>query len=88
MSLAFVLFCLWLLAALPSGLLPLQVRGRVRLGLLAAGAALVLLALLTQGLVVALFALAGVLAVFPQPLALAAEMLRVRIAALRGPAAA
>lgn len=79
MSLAYVLFCLWVLVGLASAALPRVLRGQVRLGLVAAGGALVLLALFTQGVVTAAFALTGVLALFPEPLVMAVEVAKARI---------
>jgi hypothetical protein len=73
MSFVYNFFVLWLIVSLVAERLPLVWRGQVRLGLMAGGGVIVLLALLTQGFVIALFALAGVLAVFPEPMAWARE---------------
>ena len=79
MSLAYVMFLLWVPVALASrvwpdglaaGLVPLERRGQVRLGLLALGGLIALLALLTGGTLPGAFAALGVLAVFPEPLTL------------------
>lgn len=76
MSLAFIAFCLWLPVALASYLLPAVWRGRGRIALLGLGGLIALLALVTGGLLTGAFALVGVLAVFPEPLALLADRIR------------
>jgi hypothetical protein len=78
MSFVYNFFVLWLLASLAATYAPVAMRGQIRLGLLAGGGVIVLLALLTQGFIVALFALTGVLAVFPEPLSWARDWLRAR----------
>ena len=79
MSFVYNFFVLWLVVALTAAWIPLQWRGQVRLGLLAGGGVIVLLALVTQGVIVALFALTGVLAVFPEPLVWARERIAVQV---------
>ena len=81
MSFVYNFFVLWLVVALLAGWTPLQWRGQVRLGLLAGGGVIVLLALATQGVIVALFALTGVLAVFPEPLVWARGHLTLQVRA-------
>ena len=80
MSLAYVLFLLWVPVALASrvwpdgpaaGLVAPGLRGAVRLGLLVLGLGIAGLALVTGGLLPAAFALLGILAVFPEILSLA-----------------
>jgi len=80
MSLAYLLFCLWLPVALASGWLPAVWRGRGRLVLLGLGGAVALLAVALGGPLPGTFALIGVLAVFPQPLQLGRDRI---IAGLR-----
>lgn len=75
MSLAFLLFLLWLPLALASDWLGALWHGRTRPAVLAAGAGIVLLALASGGLLPAAFALIGVLAVVPEPIALARNWL-------------
>jgi len=83
MSLAFIAFCLWLPVALASHLLPAVWRGRGRLALLGLGGLIALLALVTGGMLPGAFALVGVLAVFPEPLALMADRVKAAYRARR-----
>ncbi len=65
MSVAFLLFILWLSLTGLIGLLPYAYRALARLGLLAASVPLTLLTLLTQGGFPALMVLVAALTVFP-----------------------
>ena len=65
MSIAFLLFILWLSLTGLIGLLPYTTRALARLGLLAASMPLTLLTLLTQGWFPALMVFVAALTVFP-----------------------
>lgn len=67
MSLAFILYCLWIAAAAAIPLAPAAKRPVLRFGVLVSGAVPILLAALTVGWVPALLALCGVVALFPAP---------------------
>jgi len=91
MSLAYVLFLIWVPVALASrvwpdglapGLVPLDRRGQVRFGILALGGLIALLALVNGGTLPGAFALIGVLAVFPEPLSLAYDVAAARLRGL------
>jgi len=78
MSIAFILYCLWIACAAAIGLAPAERRPQLRFFALIAGFAPVLLAALTVGLVPAAIALCGVVALFPAPFAALARMGYVR----------
>ena len=69
MSLAFILYCLWLAAAALVPLAPAVHRPVLRFAVLVAASVPVLLAAVTVGWVPAAIALCGVAALFPAPVA-------------------
>jgi len=91
MSLAFIAFCLWTLAAALSGYAPADRRDRLRWALLALALPIILGALLSQGWLPAIFASIGVVAMFPGLIAglwtTGLGLLRGRVAGLREGAA-
>lgn len=80
MSLAFILYCLWLAAAAATGVAPAEHRPVLKVAVLAAASVPVLLAAATVGWVPAVIALCGVVAVFPGPVA---SLGRLALGALR-----
>ncbi|MCC7321758.1 MAG: hypothetical protein IT542_12370 [Rubellimicrobium sp.] len=87
MSLAFILYCLWIAAAAAIPLAPAARRPVLRFAVLCGGLVPVALAALTVGLVPAALALCGVVALFPAPVAALVQAglaaLRVRIRQIR-----
>jgi len=87
MSLAFIAFCVWVLAAALTGCAPAERRDRLRRALLVLALPIVLGALLSQGLFPAIFASLGVVAMFPGLImglwTMGLGLLRSRLAALR-----
>ena len=91
MSLAFIAFCIWTLAAALTGYAPADRRDRLRWTLLALALPIILGALLSQGWTPAIFASLGVMAMLPGLIAVlwtrAVALLRAGMDALRGGAA-
>jgi hypothetical protein len=83
MSLAFLLFCLWLIPALASPGFPARQRAVSRLVLCGLGGLIALLALLSGGVLPFAFATLGVWAVIPEPMRAIAAMVRERLQAAR-----
>ncbi|NCO85393.1 MAG: DUF2484 family protein [Rhodobacterales bacterium] len=83
MSLAFIAFCLWLVATASVGYLPAALRPRARLGLIGLSLPIILAAFLTQGWFPGLCALLGALTMFPAPVQMLVELGQARIASLR-----
>jgi hypothetical protein len=81
MSLAFLLFCLWLIPALASPAAPVVWRGASRLVLFGIGVAIAILALVSGGWLPGAFAILGVLSVIPELPRAALSWLRARIRA-------
>jgi len=78
MSLAFILYCLWVAACVAIEFAPAPLRPQLRFVALVTGALPVLLAAFTVGPVPALFGLGGIIALFPAPFAALARIARAR----------
>lgn len=87
MSLAFILYCLWIAAAAAIRLAPAVHRPVLRFAVLAFAIVPVILAAATVGWLPAALALCGVVALFPNPMAALANHLialgRAKVAAFR-----
>lgn len=79
MSLAFILYCLWVAACVAIEFSPAPLRPQLRFVALVAGFVPVLLAAFTVGLVPALFGLGGIIALFPAPFAALARIVTARV---------
>jgi hypothetical protein len=92
MSMAFILTMIWLGLTGLAGLAPAAFKAQAGLALLAVGALLCILALVTAGLIAGLFALAIVITIYPGPMAalwrLGRQAVIARITAARTGAAA
>lgn len=69
MSLAFILYCLWIAACVAIEFAPAALRPQLRFGGLVAGFVPVIMAAFMVGLMPALFGLGGIIALFPAPFA-------------------
>ncbi len=74
MSLAFILYCLWVAACVAIEFAPATLRPQLRFGGLVAGFVPVIMAAFMVGLVPALFGLGGIIALFPAPFAALARI--------------